>query len=52
MVLKNRREGEKKKCTQAKGALFIFVFFVIAIIQVLQSQNFSQSDVPNSEIED
>ena len=28
---------EEKKCTQAKGAFFIFVSFVTAIIKVLQS---------------
>ena len=34
--IKKGRKGEKK-CPRAKGALFIFVFFVKAIIKVLQS---------------
>lgn len=54
--LKKRHERPKKKtqhtqknCTWAKEALFIFVFFVRAITNVLQSE-FFESDVPDSKI--
>lgn len=37
LLSRNKHKGREKKHTQAKRALFIFVFFVRAIIKVLQS---------------